>query len=122
HMHEPLMTKPHHAAAGTVEPADDVEQRAFAGTVGTNDGPDLTLGNRKINAVERSDPAKAEADALKAQNRLGAASHRGRRGRGRRRLRLPRGLASALMRARQDQGVAARCRNQAHATPRYSAA
>ncbi|MDT4847350.1 hypothetical protein FQZ97_814020 [compost metagenome] len=58
HMAEAAPTDPHAPAVGPVQPADDIDQRALAGTIGPDDGADLSLGDREVHARQRGDAAE----------------------------------------------------------------
>ncbi len=52
---------------GAHEPADDVEQGGFPGTIGPDDAHDLSLRRRHGDVVEGHDPPESHAELVDAQ-------------------------------------------------------
>ncbi len=57
-------------AVGADETGHGVEQRALAGTVGTDDGPELSRRHLQVHAVERADPTETAAEPDDAEYRF----------------------------------------------------
>src|SRR5205085_11373372 len=70
------------ALLGMVDAVDDVEHRALAGAVRTDDRPDLVLAYVQADAGERPDAAGGKRNALELENdvpdALGRRGHRDR--------------------------------------------
>src|SRR5437868_799215 len=60
----------HLARLRTVDAADDVEERALARTVRTDDGAYLVAADSEANAGEREDGSERERDVAQAKKRL----------------------------------------------------
>ncbi len=65
------------AARGAQHAGHTVEERALAGPVGSDDGPDLTGLHGEAHVVERGETAEAYREALGAEDRGGAAAPAG---------------------------------------------
>jgi hypothetical protein len=67
---DPLTVEPHAAVCRPLQPDDDLEERALAGSVGTDDGDDLAVVDPERDAVDGRKPAEPLCDRIDLEQQV----------------------------------------------------